>query len=431
MKILVINGSPKGQYSTTLYTSLYIQKKFPEHSFEIIHAAAKSAVLKKDIAPLVKKIKEADLVLFSYPVYTFMVPSQLHVLIEALKESGEDFTGKYMTQITTSKHFYDVTAHAFMEENCRDMGMSVIKGLSSDMDDLLNEKGQQQAVKFFEYVLWNMGKREKEDTAGRSFDIAVVADLAEGDEDLLEMINVFKDSVPYPVRVINLRDFRFKGGCLGCLNCAQDGKCIYKDGFDEFLRNNIQNADAIVTAFTVKDHSMGSLFKTYDDRQFCNGHRTVTEGSPVAYLVNGDAEKESNLRTVMIARADVGGNYLAGIADRRGDMEQNVRSMADVLVYSLEHSYSVPRMFYGVGGMKIFRDLIYQMRGFMKADHKFFKEHGQYDFPHKKKGTTAAMYLVGALFSNKELKKKAGNKIQEGMVSGYKKILDQEDSRKA
>ena len=39
----------------------------------------------------------------------------------------------------------------------------------------------------------------------------------------------------------------------------------------------------------------------------------------------------------------------------------------------------------GVYGMKIFRDLIYIMQGLMKADHKFYKEHGIYDFPQKQK----------------------------------------------
>ena len=31
--------------------------------------------------------------------------------------------------------------------------------------------------------------------------------------------------------------------------------------------------------------------------------------------------------------------------------------------------------------MKIFRDLIWMMRGLMKADHEFYKAHGMYDFP--------------------------------------------------
>lgn len=423
MNVLVVNGSPKGQYSITLYTSLYLQKKYPQHHFEIYDAALRSAALLKDISPLVQKMKEADLILFSYPVYTFLVPAQLHALIEKLKESDERFDGKYMTQITTSKHFYDVTAHAFMEENCRDLGMTVIKGLSSDMDDLLHEKGQKQACDFFEYVLWNMEGNPKKESTGQ-FDIAVVADLSEEDVKLKEMIDQFCSTVKYPVRVINIHVFPFRGGCLGCLNCASDGKCIYTDGFDEYLRTNIQKADAIITAFTVKDHSMGSLFKMFDDRQFCNGHRTVTAGSPVGYLVNGKLSTENSLVTVMTARADVGSNYLAGIACNETDQEGSIHKLAREVEYSLEQKYSRPQMFYGVGGMKIFRDLIYQMRGFMKEDHKFFKSHGQYDFPHKKKGTILSMYLVGALFSNEKLKKKAGSKIKEGMVSGYKKILE-------
>jgi len=31
MKILILNGSPKGKYSVTLHTALYLEKKFPQH----------------------------------------------------------------------------------------------------------------------------------------------------------------------------------------------------------------------------------------------------------------------------------------------------------------------------------------------------------------------------------------------------------------
>ena len=77
--------------------------------------------------------------------------------------------------------------------------------------------------------------------------------------------------------------------------------------------------------------------------------------------------------------------------------------------------------------MKIFRDLIYQMRGMMRADHKFFKKHGQYDFPHKKKGQTMMMYLVGAMLANKKIKAKMGNKMNEGMLMPYNKLLGEMD----
>ena len=73
--------------------------------------------------------------------------------------------------------------------------------------------------------------------------------------------------------------------------------------------------------------------------------------------------------------------------------------------------------------MKIFRDLIYQMRGMMRADHKFYKKQGIYDFPQKKKGKAILMYLVGALLANEKILAKMGNKMNEGMLAPYEKMF--------
>ena len=62
----------------------------------------------------------------------------------------------------------------------------------------------------------------------------------------------------------------------------------------------------------------------------------------------------------------------------------------------------------------------------MKEDHRFYKAHGFYDFPQKRKGTTLAMYLVGGLMKNKKLSAKMGSKMTEGMILPYKKVLDKE-----
>ena len=238
------------------------------------------------------------------------------------------------------------------------------------------------------------------------------------------MIARFRAVFPRKTRVVNLREYPFRGGCLGCFHCAADGKCIYTDGFDTFLREKIQTAESIVYAFSVKDHSMGALFKLYDDRQFCNGHRTVTMGMPMGYLISGDYSKEYNLQMIVEGRAQVGSNFLAGVATDEFDPDGAIDRMAETLVYALEHKYVPPQNFYGVGGMKIFRDLIWLMQGMMKADHRFYKAHGQYDFPQKKRGMMLAMYLVGALNSNPKLKAKMGGKMTEGMLMPYRKLLD-------
>ena len=437
MNILVIGGSPKGENSITLHTCLYLEKKFPELQFDYLHAGARIKALEKDFSPALEALRKADMLVFCYPVYTFLAPYQLHRFIELMKASGEDFSGKIATQVTTSKHFYDITAHRFIADNCADMGLRFVDGLSADMDDILTTRGRTQAEEWFKFVQWQFSQNpdsafpaanEPELAEGKAVKdnrkAVIVADLAPEDSGLKAMIDRFRAVFPYPCDVINLRDFPFKGGCLSCFNCAATGKCIYPDGFDEFLRGTIHMHDAILYAFRIKDHSMGSLFKLYDDRQFCNGHRTVTLGTPFGYLVAGEYSKEENLRLLLEARAQVGGNFLAGVATDETAMEAEVDRLAATLGYAMETRYTPPQNFLGVGGMKIFRDLIYMMRGLMRADHKFFKSHGQYDFPQKRWKTSWAMYLVGALMRNRKLRAKAGGKFTEGMIGPYRKAID-------
>lgn len=444
MNILVLNGSPKGKYSVTLQTVNYLMQLYPDVTFDVLDVGQKIRAFERDFSPAAEALGKADLILFSYPVYTFIAPYQLHRFIELIKESGVDISGKFATQLSTSKHFYDVTAHRYIQDNCCDLGLKYIRGLSADMEDLLTEKGRKEAVDFFEYVKFCMDKNIFEklsvevtepqkvsvtvpatSSGEKQGDVVVLTNCEENDIQLKNMIDRFCAVMPRKTRVVNIREYPFKGGCLGCFNCAVSGKCVYKDGFDDFLRNTIQSAQAIVTAFTIKDHSMGASFKLYDDRQFCNGHRTVTMGMPMGFIISGNYSEEFNLQMIVEGRPQVGGNFLAGVATDEKDPDTEIDNLAASLEFALDSGYVPPQNFYGVGGMKIFRDLIWQMQGMMKADHKFYKQHGQYDFPQKHRGKMLAMYLVGAMLSSPKIKSKMGNMMNEGMLMPYKKILEQ------
>lgn len=464
MNILVLNGSPKGENSITLQTLRFLELLSKKHTFTVLHVGQKIRSFEQDFTEAKKAIEQADVLLFSYPVYTFIVPYQLHRFIELMKEHNVCVAGKIATQITTSKHFYDITAHRFIQDNCQELGMKYIRGLSADMEDLPTEQGQRDAKKFWSHFLWsikqdiyepcylktttpkhktvtipkgtfiehttsvnsnkNLSTTTVNNNTKKIGDVVIITDSTPDNTQLNAMIARFQSKLSIQSRIVNISDYPFKGGCLGCFHCATDGICIYKDGFDAFLRDNIQKADAIIYAFTIKDHSMGSRFKLYDDRQFCNGHRTVTMGMPMGYLISGNYSEEQNLQMIIEGRAQVGGNILTGIATDEEDPNTSIDQLALSLEYALKHKNTQPQNFYGVGGMKIFRDLIYQMQGMMKADYRFFKEHGQFDFPQKKKGTILAMYLVGAMLSSKKIKAKMGNKMTEGMLAPYKKVLD-------
>ena len=449
MNILIINGSPAGDDSITLQTVRYFQKVFPGHEWRQLNVVKRLKALEKDFSEASALLGEAELLLFAYPVYTFLAPAQLHSFIALMKASGVDLRGKYASQVTTSKHFYDVTAHEYIRENCADLGLKYLRGLSADMEDLLSEKGRTEAKAFFARVLWAMA-RGLDETLPRGAaapfspvpatvppaeaamdnpkQVVVVADLGPEDAALSAMVERFRRVCPSPVRVVNLREFAFAGGCLGCFRCAADGTCFYRDGFDKLLREEIQGADATVYAFTVRDHSMGCRFKYYDDRQFCNGHRTVTMGKPVGYLVDGPLSREPNLRLLLEARAQVGGNHLSWVAGNEGDTDAQIDRLASELDYDLRSGYRESANFYGVGGMKIFRDLIYTMQGLMREDHRFYKKHGFYkDFPQRHRGKIAAMYLVGGLMNSPRLSKKLGSNMTKGMLMPYRKVLDKKE----
>ena len=77
---------------------------------------------------------------------------------------------------------------------------------------------------------------------------------------------------------------------------------------------------------------------------------------------------------IIEGRSEVGGNYLCGVATDEGNTASDIRTLADSVVLALEKKLTRPTAnFYGVGGMKIFRDLIYVMQGLMKADHKILQ----------------------------------------------------------
>ena len=119
-------------------------------------------------------------------------------------------------------------------------------------------------------------------------------------------------------------------------------------------------------------------------------------------------ELENALRNVVVIEGEVTG---------KGMTKHNVQ-------YALNNDYQQPANFYGVGGLKIFRDLIFQMQGLMREDHRFYKKHGFYDFPQKRVGTILGMYLVGGMMNSKKLARKMGGSMTKGMLMPYRSIIE-------
>jgi multimeric flavodoxin WrbA len=449
MKVLVLNGSPKGQNSVTLQYAKYLEKISTQNcldngfDFDYINVGKNvySYSNADKLQEVLDKISEADMLVVAYPVYTFLAPSQLHRFFEILDSNSVKLTDKYVVQVTTSKRFYDVTAHQVVKDIVCHLEGKYVDGYSADMDDLLNDDLRAHFKNWWDYVLYRVNNdiyesaRDTETTHNTYLPTAepvaktggkkvVVVTDNTGNSSLAGLISDFVNLCPYDVEVVDLKSQGPKSGCRGCLKCAQTGVCVIKDGFSDLLNDKINKADAVIMAFEVVMHGISSTFKAYYDRQFVNGHRPVTAGQPTAYLVSGNYESESNLKTYVEAKSAVGGNLNCGVVCDQTATAKDVEQLVSKLVYALDNKITPHKNFYEVGGMRIFRDMIWIMRGIMKLDYDYYKKHNMLDFPQKKRGTMIAMKLVGKLMRSKAINKKMPNMMEEGMLMPYKKIVD-------
>ena len=121
MKILVLNGSPKGDLSVTMQFVAFLAKMNPQHNLKIINIAQQIRHIEHDghkFDEVMAEIETADGVLWAFPLYVFLVHSHYKRFIELIFERNktEVFRGKYTVVFSTSIHFFDHTAHQYMRE---------------------------------------------------------------------------------------------------------------------------------------------------------------------------------------------------------------------------------------------------------------------------------------------------------------------------
>jgi multimeric flavodoxin WrbA len=109
-----LNGSPKGDISVTMQYIDYIQQQFPQHELDIHNISQRIKKLESDEAAfqvVIDAVREADGIIWGFPLYLLLVPSQYKRFIELIweRDVADAFAGKYATVLTTSIHFYDHT----------------------------------------------------------------------------------------------------------------------------------------------------------------------------------------------------------------------------------------------------------------------------------------------------------------------------------
>ncbi|MFC1935398.1 NAD(P)H-dependent oxidoreductase [Chloroflexota bacterium] len=415
MKIVVLNGSPKGQFSITLQYVHFIQKRFPQHEMKVIHVSQIVKRLERNDAAFQEVINEVNLsdgVLWAFGLFVLAVPSQYMRFIELISERcvEDAFKDKYAAVLTTSIHFFDHTAHNYVRAVCEDLNMKFADALSLDIIDMMKERERRNltifAENFFETIERNTPTsklfkplifsdfayspglpEEKVDTRGKK--VVVLTDAYDNDENLGKMIDRFGQSFSGDMEMIDLNDIDIRGGCLGCMRCGYDNTCVQKDGFGEFYNNRVRTADIVVFAGTVKGRYLSSSWKMFYDRAFFWTHTPSLVGKQLGYIVSGPLSQSPNLIQILeassTARQDA--NHVDIITDEcenSAELDTLLQSFAERLVSYSVKGYVRTQDFLAVGGQKVFRDDMWgRLRMIWQADHRYYKKHGKYDFPQK------------------------------------------------
>jgi multimeric flavodoxin WrbA len=456
MKIIVLNGSPKGDISVTMQYVAYIRKQLPQHELKTINISQRIDKIEKDesvFQGIMDEIRSSDGVLWAFPLYLLLVPSQYKRFIELIWERGalDVFKNRPAAVLTTSIHFFDHTAHEYMRAICDDLEMRFAGAFPSHMRDLMEEEGREKlslfASTFFEaiekkapatkiykpMVNGNLDyvpspSQEKIDAKGKK--VVIVTDSEDSQTNLGRMLERFKDSFSSPVEVINISEMNIKGHCLGCLHCGFDYLCQYegKDDFNEVFRSKVQTADILVYAGTIVDRYLSSRWQMFFCRSFFYNHTPSLIGKQVGFIISGPLSQTSTLRQVMEGWIQIQQSHLVDfISDEYEDsneLDLLLTDLAGRLISFSEKGYIRPRNFLGVAGMKIFRDEIYGgLRGVFQADHKYYKKHGLYDFPQKNYKKRFMADIMTVFSKIPPIRKEFPRRIKKGMIKPYQKYL--------
>jgi multimeric flavodoxin WrbA len=415
MKIIVLNGSPKGEDSITLQYVGYIRKHFPQHDFRIIHVSQQIRKIERDLEAfqeIIDEVRSADGVLWSFGLWVLCVPAQYMRFIELIFERrAEDaFRNKYAAVITTSIHFYDHTAHNYMRAVCEDLGMKYADAISLDIIDMMKAEKRRDITIFAEMFFNTIHEKAATSRLFKSLTfsdftyqpnqpetrigakgkkVLVLTDAYDSNTNLGKMINRFEQSFADRIDVIDLNDVDIRGACLGCMRCGYDYTCVYQDGFANFYNQRVRTADIIVFAGSVKGRYLSSTWKTFYDRAYFWNHTPSLAGKQLGYIISGPLRQNPNLIQMLeassIARQHA--NHVDIITDEGGnsvEIDDLLQSFAQCLVSFAEKGYIRPQNFLGVGGHKVFRDDIWgRLRPLWQADYRYFKKHGLFDFPQK------------------------------------------------
>lgn len=455
-KIVVLAGSPKGLDSVTVEYVRYLAAQMSDLEFEIIPVASEYRRYERHTEhfdTVMESVSKGDLVLWAFPLYYMLVSSGYKRFIELIfeRDKVDVFRDRYAASLSTSIHFYDHTAHNYIQGICDDLGMRYLDSIAMEMHDLFDDNRRLQFAGWFSDIARRIEANEQPQKsyppipgpvptyrlgADDSAKIPGVAGLPTdtgpktvivtdgGSKNTTTMVQRYHRTYPN-ADVVDLSQLRF-GHCLGCLKCGFDNVCAYDGTQDEFLgtfQEKIVPAEAIVFALTMKDRYFSSLWQRYLERTFVRTHQPWMEGKQVAYLVSGSLQYNENAREILRSYAEGMGAHLVGIVTDE-TFDDAIETLAVRVSQAVSADLRPPFTFRGIAGIRLFRDEIFGGLNFVfQQDDKYYRQHGLYDFPHKRYGRRLRSAVMRLLTMIPGMRNEIRDRLASEMLKPYRKLV--------
>lgn len=459
MKIVVLSGSPKtDELSVTMQYVRYIQKRFPSHKYTVIPVARNIKNIENSnelLKEIVAEIGSSDLILWAFPVYIFLVPSQYKRFIEVIFERGlmNAFKDKRAASISTSIHFYDNIAQDYIHSICDDLSMKYIGYFTADMYDLLKPRERERLRVFAESTfdavinkipttryynqISHMDFGYKKGAIGTRVDcgdkkiIVLMDGYHENGSNVTSMVDRFKNSIVGQVEIVDIRDLNMQDGCSGCLRCTLDNRCMYEkaDDFSVFYNTRLRQADIIVVAGYIKDRYLSARWKQFIDRTFFYNHVPSLRQKQFGFIISGALSQVPAIRQIFEAHIALHQSNLVDFVTDEScdctDIDLAIDNLARRLLWFAGKEYRKSSSFLNVAGMKIFRDEVWgRLRMILQADHRYYKLHGLYDYPHRDIGNRIVNLAMEAVTCIPAFKNRFKNVVVNEMVKPLKKVIN-------
>ena len=442
-KVLFLCGSPRSKKSASMSTALYMSR-FLDYDYEFVDVVkarlssdpteAESAFLK-----IVEKMKEADVVVWTFGAWIWFVPVQMQYLFDKLfTREGYDFTGKIAASIMTSVRVMDDYIFSRVRFVSEQLGFGYIGDISAEGNPFfgyVDEKETEDSCR----VLAGKINRALEDgyvpakesayldraylsplNRGKGFEVDGPKAEKDGDKTILvitgnrisedpagaSIVESISRGSRNKVELIELEDHKV-GPCTGCYLCdfKVEGICVLKDEYEE-IKRRMHEVDGIVYIGNCASGMVDCHLKAFLDRSWGMTHRPSLKGKYGFAVATGGGTLGKNAAW-----------YLGGILDKTGtkciaaltegnsndpNFANTVRQTVEDLDRAVEEKWQIADRFTTRGITWTFRDLGARNGMVLRADYDFHKKNKMFDYPST--GGSAAVMRI--LFKSKKLEKK-------------------------